>query len=160
MHLTWLLHFRKAKDALRSGEVIVRVTAQFANDLVESRHFVVAKPFFKPYMMIFCETSPVTDLNRDVFLVHDDDENGSWVWSFCTSLDLCSQLLDKHGQSCSAVHLAVVESKGQSLNTLRLARNAEDCTVYPVCIFLRLESRVQSLELGILSLFLLPRPVL
>ena len=147
-----------AQAALRTGEVMVRIKATFRmvpqNDLRDAdsaaadaeaappadvaesiqdiRYFLVAKPFFRPYMLVLCQVSNPVDGEDSVRITHPGN-----TWQFCTSLQLCTELLQKHG-GCTSISMRLVDykpfSRCCSLNVLPLngvgGGEGDGCSVF------------------------------
>ena len=72
---------RKAKEALRSSDVLIHVKIGFGverPDQQSSWYFLVAKPYFRPYLMILCCLTPSADSGKLKIIDHSDGdgENG------------------------------------------------------------------------------------
>lgn len=105
----------------------------------EVERFIVAKPFFRPYMLILCKISD-PDANQCVRIVHGgsdgDTEDGEPLqrfW-FLTSFQLCTQVLQKHNGRCTSVSIKFVNykrfSRCCSLNVLPLLELSDPQTVF------------------------------
>eukprot|EP00435_Cladocopium_sp_Y103_P028926 s1867_g7.t1 len=69
----------KAKDVLRSGDILFHLKATFEVQRPESESswfFLVAKPFFRPYLMILCRLTVSPD-NRNKLMIVDTTANDS-----------------------------------------------------------------------------------
>lgn len=120
-----------AQEALRSGDVMFELKTVFSaavddsdaaaapaepRAIEEVERFIVAKPFFRPYMLVLCKISE-PDANQCVRIVHGSDadtEDGEpqlqRFW-FITSFQLCTQVLQKHNGRCASVSIKFVNYK-------------------------------------------------
>ena len=131
---------------MRSGDALFRVRAVYNKSVghnppprIETREYLVAKPFFKPYQFVILKVIPVhghgAESADQEFLVMSNAGRHKGEWAFGTTRALCSGMLVRHDSSLVSVEISLLDYDQISINRLRLKGSGsvpDDASFKPV----------------------------